>query len=65
MKICTQCKHHEMVYRGVLVPEVVGCDRRKLTDVTDGKKVYRVAAVERGGDQPDNCGPEGKHFEAI
>jgi hypothetical protein len=25
----------------------------------------RIAAVERGEDRQDNCGPQGKHFEAI
>lgn len=63
MKICTKCKHHEIVTR--FLSDVVCCDRRKLKDVTDGKPLYRIAAVERSEDRQDNCGPEGKHFEAI
>ena len=63
MKLCVNCVHHELVYRGALRPEQHGCNRKKLRDVVDGQPHYLFCSQERGNYQ-DQCGPDAVYFEA-
>lgn len=60
MKLCINCIHYVEVYQGVST--IIGCDRKKLVDLTDGRPVYKRASGERSSPDEDRCGPEGKFF---
>lgn len=60
LKFCHMCKHCCEV--GTIWNPIKGCGVEGLTDLTDGKNVYRRCSWMRG--ESGKCGQDGKLFEA-
>lgn len=61
MKLCVNCKHYHLLFKGVFSGSEHTCSQENIIDVVDGEKLYRKCSKMR--DSEHDCGPDGKLFE--